>query len=150
MKNFLPILSILLFPAIGFANWQMSHSGFETKEVFSSSETYELYTGDSVIEENEKKAKAGFKFVLTNIQVQNDDAQAPYFRSKEIFLKADGKTYQRIKDDKFLKEYNVTPFTQLTLKKGTHKGAVLFEIPQNANTENLELLYQDKIINISK
>lgn len=146
MKIILFVFGILLFPSITFANWQISRSDFEIKNSFTSTQTYELYTGDNVIDERERTPKTGFKFIIVQIQVENQNETNKHFHSKEIFLKAEGKSYQRLKDDKFLKDYNITPFTHLNLKKGIHKGSVLFEIPQNTDTSNLELLYNNKVI----
>ncbi len=146
MKKFLFLLSFYMIPSLAFCDWHVTRGDFEAKDLFSASQTYELYTGDSVVEEREKKPQTGFKFILVQIQAKNEDKSADPFKSKEILLKSGNNTYSRLKDDKFLLEYNIKPFTQLTLKKGTHQGTLIFEVPQDMDLTDLKLIYNSKEI----
>ena len=146
MKNILFFLSWYMFPALAFCDWHITRSDFEAKELFKATQTYELYTGDSAVEEREKKPQEGFKFILVQIQAKNDGNSPDLFKSKEILLKTGNNTYPRLKEDKFLLEYNIKPFTQLTLKKGTHQGSLIFEVPQDMDLTDLKLIYHSKEI----
>lgn len=146
MKNILFFLSCYLFPALAFCDWHIQRADFEAKELFKATQTYELYTGDSAVEEREKKPQEGFKFILVQIQAKNDGNSQDLFKSKEILLKSGNNTYPRLKEDKFLLEYNIKPFTQLTLKKGSHQGTLIFEVPQDMDLTDLKLIYHSKEI----
>ena len=146
MKNILFFLSCYLFPSLAFCDWHIQRADFEAKELFKATQTYELYTGDSAVEEREKKPQEGFKFILVQIQAKNDGNSPDLFKSKEILLKSGNNTYPRLKEDKFLLEYNIKPFTQLTLKKGTHQGSLIFEVPQDMDLTDLKLIYHSKEI----
>ena len=89
------ILNLLVLLSVA----HITRSDFEAKELFKATQTYELYTGDSAVEEREKKPQEGFKFILVQIQAKNDGNSPALFKSKEILLKLDGK---KVKLQEFL------------------------------------------------
>ena len=135
-----------LFSLTTNAKWTFSILNTNVQTKISSTQEYEMYTGDTILQENEKQAPNGFKFVFIEIIAQNQDINTPKLSSDNFTLHIQNKTFSRIRDDIFLLDYQIKPFPHLNLKKGTHKGTLLFEIPEHLDTTNLILQYENTII----
>ena len=143
MKKALTTSLILLFAFSANADWQFEVLNTSVKEKISLTQEYELYTGDTILQENEKQAPNGFKFAFIEIKATNQDANAPKLVSDNFTLHAQNASFSRIKEDSFLLDYQIKPFPHLNLKKGTHKGTLLFEIPEHIDTTDLMLQYEN-------
>ena len=130
MKHFyLLCLYLLAIPA--HSEWTIKQTDLQVKDKITFTEEASLYTGDTIIHDNEIEPKPGHKYVLAFIEVENQDTSKPSFNSKEFYITANNNTYNRILNDTFLLEYNLKPFTKLNIKKGKHRGVLVFEIPEN-------------------
>ena len=137
-------LTLLSLPA--FADWKIEKNALKTFEKFAKTDEVELYTGDSILHDFENTPSQGNKFVLVKITASNQDTTIQSLNSLEFKLKVNDKMYSRIADDKFLLNYNIKPFTRLKIKKGTHEGHLLFEVPITELSNNATLFYNNKPI----
>ena len=137
-------LTLLSLPA--FADWKIEKNALKTFEKFAKTDEVELYTGDSILHDFENTPSQGTKFVLVKITASNQDTTIQSLNSLEFKLKVNDKMYSRIADDKFLLNYNIKPFTRLKIKKGTHEGHLLFEVPITELSNNATLFYNNKPI----
>ena len=143
MKKALATSLMLLFSFSANADWQFEVLKTSVKEKISLTQEYELYTGDTILQDNEKQAPKGFKFAFIEIKATNQDASAPKLISDNFTLHIKNDSFSRVKEDSFLIDYQIKPFPHLNLKKGTHKGTLLFEIPEHIDTTNLMLQYEN-------
>lgn len=123
------LLSLCLLALPVHAEWIIKQTDLQVKDKITFTEEASLYTGDTIIHDNEIEPKPGHKYVLAFIEVENQDTSKPPFNSKEFYITANNNTYNRILNDTFLLEYNLKPFTKLNIKKGKHYGVLVFEIP---------------------
>lgn len=138
-------LTLLLIATPLKADWKITQESLEIKDKITYTEEATLYTGDTIIHNNEIEPKEGYKYVLASIRVSNKDTTVPSFNSKDFFIKTKNNTYNRILNDTFLLDYALKPFTKLKIKRGYHQGVLLFEIKNEDLNENLILehkLYQ--------
>ena len=63
-----------------------------------------------------------------------------------IELVIDNQSFTRLSEDSFLSDYNITPLPWLRMKKGTHKGTLIYEIPDTLQKERMSLTYKDQPI----
>ena len=142
----LTLIALIFLSHPAFADWQIKKNDLKTFEKFAKTDEVELYTGDTILHDFENIPTEGHKFVLVKIAVTNQDTSIPPLNSLAFKLKINDKTYSRIDNDKFLLNYNIKPFTRLKIKKGTHEGHLLFEIPTAELSNNVTLFYNDKPI----
>ena len=142
----LSLISLALFSLPAFADWKIEKNALKTFEKFAKTDEVELYTGDSILHDFENTPSQGNKFVLVKITANNQDSTIDPLNSSNFKLKIEDKTYERIADDKFLLNYNIKPFTRLKIKKGTHEGHLLFEVPITELSNNATLFYNNEPI----
>lgn len=142
----LTLIALVFLSSDVFADWQITKNDLKTFEKFAKTDEVELYTGDSILHDFENLPTEGHKFVLVKITANNQDTTMQPLNSLEFKLKVNDQIYSRITDDKFLLNYNIKPFTRLKIKKGTHEGHLLFEIPTAELSNNVTLFYNDKPI----
>lgn len=135
-----------LFLQNAFADWQIEITQQKTFENFKKTDEVELYTGDTILHDFENSPKENHQFVLIKINVQNQDPTIEPFNSQNFTLKTNKNSYSRLKDDKFLLNYHIKPFTNLKIKKGTHEGHLLFEVPVDELNDNMQLFYNNERI----
>ena len=147
MKKALLIIC-LFFHSFAFATtiegWNIQINNIQLHEKFFISEDMETYTGDMIVSELEKKPTQNHVFVQVDLTVQKAEADNNTFNSNELLLQVNGNTYPRLVDDTFLSDYNIKPFTRLKIKKGTHSGTVLFEIPFDMQNKEKNIVYKQK------
>ena len=142
----LTLIALALLSLPTFADWKIEKNDLKTFEKFAKTDEVELYTGDTILHDFENTPSQGHKFVLVKITASNQDTTTPPLNSLEFKLKVNDKIYSRIKDDKFLLDYNIKPFTRLKIKKGIHNGHLLFEVPTTELSNNATLFYNENPI----
>lgn len=143
LKSFL-LGIVFLFSQNAFADWQIAIEQKKTFEKFAKTDEVELYTGDMILNDFENLPTENHHFLLIKINVQNQDATVEPFDSQKFTLKTDKNTYLRVRDDKFLQNYHIKPFTRLKIRKGTHNGHLLFEVPVEELKGETKLFYNER------
>lgn len=133
--------SLVFCSSLVNAEWVVQQKSIKTFDKFAKTDEVELYTGDMVLHDFENLPKEGHKFVLVKIITQNQDTTIPPFDSMYFQLTTEQNTYSRT-EDKFLLNYGIKPFTRLKIRKGTHEGELLFEVPITELTKTPTLFYK--------
>lgn len=144
--SILSCITLLFFSVPTLAEWQIKQEDLKTFEKFAKTDEVQLYTGDNILHDFENLPSKGHQFVLVRISATNQDTKINPLNSLEFTLKINGKTYSRIKEDGFLLDYSIRPFTKLKIRKGSHTGHLLFEIPTDELTKTPTLYYMDQKI----
>lgn len=110
--------------------WDITVKNIKAHEKFFETKDMETYTGDLIVQEIEYTPTEDHVFVTLDLTVSRDNKEGAFFDSSLITLKAGDHTYHRLNEEKdFLSEYQIESFTFLKIKRGLHKGSLLFEIP---------------------
>ena len=142
-------LSMTLFgcsPAKPTANpnliWYVDPSKFEVKEKLETIETVQQYVGTTQ-ELHQQYPSEGNVFLIMKLTISKQGADAtPFEWSKLTVMDGAGNAYPRISNDTFLVQFNYTPrMTGLEIKFGLNEGWVCYEIPAQAATGTLTLVY---------
>lgn len=147
-------LTVFIFTTLdGFAQtvdmWTIKAGTPKTHENFLETIDMQTYTGDTVLKEISHVPTQGFTFITVDLNISREQA-GDSFDSARVSLKTPANTYERLPRSRdFLHEYNIKSFPYLKIKKGTHTGTLLFEIPITEN-KNIELYYKDQKLDISQ
>lgn len=144
--SILSCITLLFFSFSAIAEWQIKQEAINTFEKFAKTEELQLYTGDNILHDFENLPTKGHKFVLVRISASNQDTTITPLNSLDFTIKVNGKSYSRIKEDGFLPDYSIRPFTKLKIRKGSHTGHLLFEVPIEELTKTPTLYYMDQKI----
>ncbi len=91
-----------------------------------------IYTGDYVLQETLKEPGNGKQFVLAHIAIQINDENASSFKPVLLTLRKNNLIVNRVKDDTFLADFDMKALPHLNIKRGTHKGYVIYEVDKDA------------------
>ena len=72
------------------------------------------------------------------------------FDSYELILVTKNNEYERLEDDEFLEEFNISSFPHLRIKLGEHTGVIVYEIDFNDSIDGAYLKYNDEKIQLKK
>lgn len=123
--------------------WNIQIGSVDITSKLSLEQEVETYTGDMMLHHIEQTPAPGHLYVIVPVTATRIDRQAGLFNASDIRLKAGKKIIDRVADDSFLIDYNILPFTRLKIKLGTHKGSVIFEVPESDARYPLTLLYKN-------
>lgn len=154
MKNLLILITFLITTSA----WATSINGWDIQlaepskvtPAFHTQEEVETYTGDFMLVNVEQQPKDGYIYVVYHLVIAPNtgkgSAPAVSFDPEKITLDIKGQNFSRVADDDFLYDYKMTPMTHLKMKLGTHKGTIVFEIPEQLKNEKMTLKYNTKPI----
>lgn len=128
--------------------WDIQIGSVDIVPKLSLEQEVETYTGDMMLHHIEQNPAPGHVYVIIPVTTARTDRQADIFNAADIRLKAGNKIIDRVTDDSFLIDYNILPFTRLKVKLGTHKGSVIFEVPESDARQNLFLLYKNNPLEV--
>ena len=130
--------------------WEIQAQAPQVHQNFSETVDMETYTGDTVLKEITHDPVEGFLYVTVDLKINRNSNEGEFFDSSLLTLKTPQKTYTRLPREKdFLHDYNIPSFPYLKVKKGSHNGTFLFEIPATEN-QNLQLRYKDTKLDITQ
>ena len=146
------ILLILLLSSIILADsWKKEIVG-EVKAMneLKVTEETKIYTGDIVENDKIYKAPEGKKYVFIPFKVKKQGVDKDMFDSYELILVTKNNEYERLEDDEFLEEFNISSFPHLRIKLGEHTGIIVYEIDANDSIDGAYLKYNDEKIQLKK
>ena len=145
------LLMILLSSMVLADNWKKEIAG-EVKALneLKVTEETKIYTGDIVENDKIYKAPEGKKYVFVPFKVKKQGADKDMFDSYELILVTKNNEYERLEDDEFLEEFNISSFPHLRIKLGEHTGIIVYEIDANDSIDEAYLKYNDEKIQLKK
>lgn len=146
------ILLMTLLSSIVLAdNWKKEIAG-EVKSLneLKVTEETKIYTGDIVENDKIHKAPEGKKYVFVPFKVKKQGADRDMFDSYELILITKNNEYERLENDEFLEEFNISSFPHLRIKLGEHTGVIVYEIDANDSIDGAYLEYNDEKIQLKK
>lgn len=153
--KYLFLLAFALCPIYAQATvvdgWDITVKNVKAHDKFLETRDMETYTGDMVEEKIEYTPNEGHVFATIDITVSKNENDGIFFDASQIQLKTGDKAFTRLEKERdFLPEYQIESFTRLRIKRGKHKGSLLFEIPlKNSNTLK-EVYYKGTLLEITK
>lgn len=130
--------------------WEIQAQAPQTHQKFLETIDMETYTGDTVLKEITHDPAEGFVYVTVDLKINRNSNEGELFDSSLLTLKTPQKTYTRLPREKdFLHDYNIPSFPYLKVKKGSHNGTFLFEIPAT-ESQNLQLWYKDTKLDVAQ
>ncbi len=134
--------------ALDIDGWRVQQTGdFDIRNELTVRQEVETYTGDISIYVLEKKPSSNIVYVLVPIEIiKQDQTKSDLFDPSQLKLVIDNQSFTRLSEDSFLSDYNITPLPWLRMKKGTHKGTLIYEIPDTLQKERMSLTYKDQPI----
>ena len=130
--------------------WEIQAQVPQVHQNFLETIDMETYTGDTVLKEITHEPAEGFVYVTVDLKINRNSTEGELFDSSLLTLKTPQKTYTRLPREKdFLHDYNIPSFPYLKVKKGSHNGTFLFEIPATEN-QNLQLWYKETKLDITQ
>ncbi len=123
--------------------WNIKAQAPQIHEKFFETVEMETYTGDTVLKEILYEPTKESLYVTVHLNINRNSNEGEFFDSSLLTLKTPQKTYTRLPREKdFLHNYNISSFPYLKVKKGTHNGTLLFEIPK-AENQDLTVYYKE-------
>ena len=130
--------------------WVIQAKAPQVHQNFLETIDMETYTGDTVLKEITHEPEEGFLYVTVDLKINRNSTEGELFDSSLLMLKTPQKTYTRLPREKdFLHDYNIPSFPYLKVKKGSHNGTFLFEIPATEN-QNLQLWYKETKLDVAQ
>ncbi len=106
----------------------------------------QIYTGDYVLRETTKTASAGKKFAFAYVSVSPQKVNVSSF-NPNLFVAKNGKAvFSRIDDDAFLLDFSMRPLPHLNIRRGSHTGYLVYEIP--VTVDGVSLFYDKQILKV--
>ncbi len=93
------------------------------------SQEVKIYTGDLIIQEITKAPESGNQFIIIHIKTEQQDTNAASFKPNLLVLKNGERVFTRLKEDAFLNDFSMNPFPHLNIKRGSHHGYLIYEVP---------------------
>lgn len=145
------LLMILLSSIVLADSWKKEITA-EVKALneLKVTEETKIYTGDIVENDKIYKAPEGKKYVFVPFKVKKQGADKDMFDSYELILVTKNNEYERLEDDEFLGEFNISSFPHLRIKLGEHTGIIVYEIDANDSIDEAYLKYNDEKIQLKK
>lgn len=145
------LLMILLSSIVLADSWKKEITG-EVKALneLKITEETKIYTGDVVENDKIHLAPEGKKYVFVPFKVKKQGTDKDMFDSYELILVTKNNEYERLEDDEFLEEFNISSFPHLRIKLGEHSGIIVYEIGSDENIDGAYLKYNDEKIQLKK
>lgn len=145
------LFMILLSSIILADSWKKEINGeVRSLNELKVTEETKIYTGDIVENDKIHKATEGKKYVFVPFKVKKQGADKDMFDSYELILITKNNEYERLEDDEFLEEFNISSFPHLRIKLGEHTGVIVYEIDANDSIDGAYLKYNDEKIQLKK
>ena len=127
--------------------WKLDVQSVDVYASFSLEQEVETYTGDIMLHKIEQKPSEGFSYVVISIVVSREDTKSKFY-SESLKLFVDSQLFDREKEDVFLIDYGLKPFTHLNIKLGVHRGVLIFAVPSDLIKKPMSLVYGNKKIKL--
>jgi hypothetical protein len=124
-------------------NWQIKVAKTSVKDTLHSIETVTQYNGSELKVDHTQSPASGNVYVIIDATVSKVGNQTDPFDWKNLTLQdAAGNNYARMDNDSFLEVYKYSPrITGLLLRVGENSGWMAFEVPAQAASGKLYLVY---------
>lgn len=145
------IMMTLLSSMVLADSWKKEVNG-EVKALseLKVTESTKIYTGDVVENDKIHSAPEGKKYVFVPFKVEKQGTGKDMFDSYELLLVTSNNEYERLEEDEFLDEFNISSFPHLRIKLGEHSGIIVYEIDANESIDGAYLQYNDEKIQLKK
>ncbi len=128
--------------------WNVNIYDYKLHDNLITTEKVVAYNGKDSQIVHENYPKNNNQYLILNVSITNQKSGYSDFKMKDIVLTDNNKEYKRL-DNSFIENHGYEAIPYRDVNNGSYEGVIVFEVPNNINTNNLSLDYQDIKVDIN-